>query len=124
MRRKLLTLLLIVLALNSIGCPPTRDTPSPAPIEPPDTDLCGKMCQHLGPKAKGGLGCEEGEPVYDSDHPGPKDVPNVSCEAFCRTSQERGAFLNPRCLSLVKSCAEIEAARKKKPETCVSPAAP
>lgn len=117
-----LTLAAIVglLAFLALGCPHQvdREAPSPAPIVPPDTDLCGKMCQHIGPKDKGGLGCEEGMPVYDSDKPGPKDVPNVSCEEFCRTSQDRGAFLNPRCVSLVKSCNDIESARKKKPDTC------
>ena len=112
------TLLVAVVAtLTLLGCP-GREAPGPNPVTPPDTDLCGKMCKHLGPKVDGGLGCEEGMPVYDSDRPGPKDVPNMSCETFCRTAQDRGAFLNPRCLTLVKSCEEIEIARKRKPETC------
>jgi len=112
--------LLVVGLLALTGCPKTvdREAPSPAPINPPNTDLCGKMCQHIGPKDKGGLGCEEGEAVYNSDKPGPVDVPNETCEDFCRTTQDRGAFLNPKCVALVKSCAEIEPARKKKPETC------
>ena len=116
MRSKFLVVGLLALA----GCPKTvdREAPGPSPIKPPNTDLCGKMCQHIGPKDKGGLGCEEGAPVYNSDKPGPVDVPNETCEDFCRTTQDRGAFLNPRCVALVKSCAEIEPARKKKPETC------
>lgn len=111
------TLLAVATALTLLGCP-GREAPGPNPVTTTDTDLCGKMCKHLGPKVDGGLGCEEGMPVYDSDRPGPKDVPNMSCETFCRTAQDRGAFLNPRCLTLVKSCEEIEIARKRKPETC------
>lgn len=116
---KLWTLALASLTLA--GCPKTvdREAPGPSPIKPPDTDLCAKMCQHIGPKAQGGLGCEEGEPVYDSDKSGPPDVPNTSCQEFCEVTQSRGAFLNPRCVALVKSCAEIEPARKRKPETCL-----
>lgn len=107
--------------LGFIGCPgPTRapDAPGIHPIKPPDTDLCGKMCQRIGPQ---GLKCEEGMPVYDSDQPGPVGVPNVTCEAFCRTSQDRGSFFNPRCVALVRACSEIEAARKRLPSTCVEP---
>jgi hypothetical protein len=108
---------LVLLAIGLAGCPKTvdREAPGPSPIKPPDTDLCGKMCAKIGPS---GLKCEEGQSVYDSDKPGPVDVPNVTCESFCRTTQDRGAFLNPKCVALVKSCAEIEPARKKKPETC------
>ena len=71
------------------------------------------MCKHLVE-----LGCEEGSPVYDSDQAGPKDIPNVSCESFCRTSQVRGSFLNPRCLLTVKTCEDIEVVRQRKPSTC------
>lgn len=111
---------ILCLPLLLLGCPkPTdRDSPSPAPITPPDTDLCGSMCKHIGPKAQGGLGCEEGDPVYDSDRSGPPDVPNMTCEEFCRMSQDRGSFINPRCVRLVKSCSEIETARKRKPASC------
>jgi hypothetical protein len=97
--------------LNSIH----KEAPSIAPMEPPDTVLCGSMCQHLGPN---GLNCEEGMSVYDSDKPGPKDEPNTSCEEFCKTSQMRGYFLNPRCLILVPSCNRIEEFRKKDPNFC------
>jgi len=119
MRTKLAALVLFASALL-VGCPHPvdREAPGPRPINPPDTDLCSAMCQHLGPKDKGGLGCEEGMPVYDSDKPGPANVPNTSCEDFCKTSQDRGVFLNPRCLKLVPSCDKIEEFRKHKPETC------
>jgi hypothetical protein len=88
------------------------------PVPKPDSDLCDQMCQHIGPKDKGGLGCEEGEPVYDSDKPGPKDIPNETCEEFCRMTQENGISLNPRCLRLVESCDQIEDARAKNPNDC------
>lgn len=94
------------------GCP-QREAPAPIDVDIQDTELCGKMCTHLA-----ALKCEEGESVYDSDKPGPKDVPNTSCEEFCRTSQTRGAFLNPRCVSLAPTCEVIETYRLKNPETC------
>lgn len=71
------------------------------------------MCQHIGPKAQGGLGCPEGDPVYDSDLPGPRGTPNKSCEQFCKDQQSNGVFINPRCVAQVKSCDEIEAARQR-----------
>jgi hypothetical protein len=115
-----ISLFTILIGLFLVGCPHQgdREAPSPAPIKPPDTDLCGKMCAHLGPKDKGGLGCEEGTPVYNSDKPGPVDVPNETCEEFCKVSQDRGAFMNPRCVMLVPSCDKVEEYRKKAPETC------
>lgn len=90
--------------------------PAPSPIHLPDTAFCGDMCKHIGPK---GLRCEEGDPLYDSDRPGPVNVPNMTCEEFCVLSQERGAFFNPRCVLKVKSCAEIEPARMKEPSSCL-----
>lgn len=116
MRSKLF-LLVALLGLLSVGCPSRVDveSPSSAPLTPPDTELCGEMCEHIGAK---GLNCEEGQAVYDSDLPGEKDVPNLSCNEFCKTSQDRGSFINPRCVLLVKTCDEIESARKKTPDSC------
>ena len=65
--------LLLVLAVT--GCPPKIDPASPQPNPIPDTDLCGAMCEKIGPK---GLKCEEGEPVYNSDLPGERGKPNQS----------------------------------------------
>lgn len=103
-------LLLAFLPLGLIACPQAH---SPNPSPPPDSDLCAAMCQHIGPTSAGGLGCPEGDPVYDSDLPGPPDVPNKSCLDFCKGQQTNGIFLNPRCVIQVKTCAEIEDARKK-----------
>jgi nitrous oxide reductase accessory protein NosL len=102
--------LVVVLTTLLVGCPKPPDAPGPAPINVPDTDVCAAMCEHLGPK---GLNCEEGQPVYNSDLPGPTGVPNQSCESFCRETQINGLFLNPKCLKSVPSCDLIEDWRKK-----------
>jgi hypothetical protein len=102
MRRNLLLLALLAF----LGCKPTV-TP------PPDTDLCAAMCQHIGPADAGGLGCAEGEPLYDSTKPGDAGVPNESCTEFCQHQQANGVFVNPRCVMQVTSCDQIEAARAK-----------
>lgn len=75
------------------------------------------MCYNIGPE---NLKCEEGEPVYNSDLPGPEGVPNQSCLAWCVEMQDQQHlyFLNPKCLSEVNSCEVIEEYRKKDPSTC------
>lgn len=100
--------LLLVLAVLCLGCVPSREAPSPNPPVPPDTELCPAMCVHLR-----AIHCEEGLPFYDSDQPGPLDVPNTTCEVFCQTQQKNGVFVNPRCVILAPACGEIEAWRKK-----------
>ena len=97
-------------ALVFTACPPSRDPASPNPIPAPDSDLCGQMCDHIGPN---GLKCPEGDSVYDSDRPGTRGIPNKTCEDFCKEQQDNGAFVNPRCILQIKSCGEIEAARQK-----------
>lgn len=100
----------VLLALFLTGCPhgADREAPSPNPIEPPDTEMCGAMCEHFR-----ALKCEEGSPYYDSDLPGPKNVPNASCEHFCQVQQKNGVYVNPRCGAVVPACPDIEAWRKK-----------
>lgn len=93
------------------GCPLQPSIPPPNP--PVDTDLCDEMCTHLQK-----LGCEEGMPVYNSDIPGPVDVPNQSCTDNCRELQDKGFFVNPRCVLGVPSCEAIEAYRQKQPKNC------
>lgn len=97
-----------------LGCPPPSGPVVPPPNPPVDTDWCGKMCDHLE-----GLGCEEGKPVYNNDLPGPPDVPNQSCKDHCEELQNRGFFVNPRCVAQVKTCEEIEPSRQK---DCTPPA--
>lgn len=105
---------LLLLALALPGCPPV-DPVSPSPNPPPDTDLCDKMCEHIGPN---GLKCEEGQPVYNNDLPGPANVPNQSCAENCRELQTKGLFVNPRCVATVPSCDKIEDYRQKSVDAC------
>ena len=107
---------LLSVTLLLTACPSGVPAPTPRVIPAADSDLLGAMCKHIGPKAQGGLGCEEGLPLYDSDVPGPVDVPNVSCEDAYRKMQANGVALNPRCVLKVTSCADIENARKHKCE--------
>lgn len=108
-RPRLATLALA--AMVALGCPREPQSPSPRPDPVTDSELCGAMCEHIGPKTAknpNALDCYEGGPVYDSDVPGPKDVPNVSCEDFCKKQQANGSFLNPRCVMKAPTCAAIE----------------
>jgi hypothetical protein len=111
----------LFLALVLTGCPgaggssePPAPPPAPAPL--PDSDLCGQMCQHLLE-----LGCEEGKPVYNNDLPGPPDVPNQSCEDFCKEMQTKGIPINPKCVATAPACAQIESYREKSPDSCGTP---
>ncbi len=104
--------LLLAWTLALSCCTPQREAPSPHPAVPPDTELCAPMCAALV-KA----GCEEGKPTYDSDKPGPRGVPNISCTDLCIQLQGSGYFVNPKCVMQVTTCAkgtEVEEARKKK----------
>lgn len=108
--------LLLLVPLLFVGCPElTPDPVTPAPNPPPDTDWCQTMCDHIGPE---GLGCEEGEPVYNVDKPGPVDVPNQSCDEWCTEMQDKGFFVNPKCVSDVQRCDQIEEFRQREPDTC------
>lgn len=111
----------LVFALVLTGCPVAGgsvppDPPSPSPTPPPDTNLCEQMCSHLTD-----LGCEEAKPVYNNDLPGPPDVPNQSCKDFCEEMQTKGVFVNPKCVSTVPACEQIEAFRQKDPTVCGAP---
>ena len=93
-----------------LGCHPhdVRPDPDPTP-DPQSVSDCKLMCDHIGPE---GLGCEEGEPVYDSDFAGEPGVPNRSCEQFCEKQQANGLDLAPRCVAEAQSCEEIETVRQ------------
>jgi len=100
----------LVLPFVFAACPsPVSPTPNP----PPDTDFCQSMCDHLQ-----ALGCEEGQPLYNNDLPGEKGVPNQSCADNCVELQNKGLFINPRCVSTVEKCDQIEPARLKTPPDC------
>jgi len=108
MRSLFFTLLLL-------GCHPydVRPTPAPEPEPQPVHSACADMCQAIGPVQEGGLGCEEGNSVYDSDLPGKPGVPNESCTDFCGKQQKNGIDLKPQCVAKVRSCSEIEPARQQ-----------
>jgi len=75
------------------------------------------MCYWIGPDH---LNCEEGQKVYNSDLPGPDGVPNQECVDWCHELQdpEHLYFVNPKCVSEVTSCSQIEEARKRDYTTC------
>lgn len=104
-----------LLTLLVLGACPIQGSnhPGPRPIDPPDSDMCSMMCEHLA-----GLGCEEGKPVYNSDLPGPEGQPNQSCEDNCEELQDRGYFFNPKCVGEVTQCSQIEDYRDRDPSTC------
>lgn len=105
----------ILVVLTLAGCVPLEPTNDPSPTikDPPNTDLCDSMCNQLKK-----LGCEEGNPVYNDDLPGPKDVPNQSCGDFCRTLQKQNISVNPKCVRDITVCSQVEDYRAKDPATC------
>lgn len=109
MRTALITL---VLSCAAACGPVTHGGGSTEPqfFPKPDSELCGAMCEHIGPS---GLKCPESDAVYDSDLPGDAGVPNKSCEQFCKDLLAKGVRVNPRCVMHVHACSEIEPARKK-----------
>ncbi len=104
----------LVVALLPFALSCQAGPPVPVPTPPADTAFCGPMCERLSE-----LGCEEGQPVYNSDLGGPVGVPNQSCTDFCEQVQEFGYFVNPRCVSRVTSCAEIAHYQLRDPGTCL-----
>jgi hypothetical protein len=90
------------------GCIPLEAQQDTTPRPVPEGSPCAQMCEHIGPN---GLGCEEGQPVYDSDVAGPPGVPNESCVTFCNKQLDNGVDIFPECIARVKSCDEIEDAR-------------
>lgn len=88
------------------ACPPGREAPSPRPEPMTDTEWCVPMCAHLAE-----LKCPEAEPVYDNDL-----KTTVTCAEWCQGLQINGSFLNPRCISRVLTCDQIESARQKDPQ--------
>ena len=117
-----MSLPLLVLVLVSFGCHPVDVQPDPSPPEPtpdpgpspdpepqPEDSPCAQMCATLE-----NLGCEEGEPLYDSDLPGPRGEPNQTCTGFCEKQMANGLDLKPLCVAKVTSCDLVEPAR----DTC------
>lgn len=116
----------ILVAFFLVGCPPAqgpepRPLPRPTPAPPPDPndpepwnrDPIAEMCHHLQK-----MGCEEGEPVYNDDLPGPVDVPNQNCIEFHEGLENSGVNVNPYCVLRSPNCESIEDYRAKEPREC------
>lgn len=104
-------LLIVLFVITCLGCGDYVNRPYP--IKPESSNQCGKMCLRLTE-----LKCEEGKDVYNDNLPGKEDVPNQSCEDFCKELQEKGVAVNPRCVSLTTSCKKVEEFRAKNPDQC------
>lgn len=83
------------------GCPATL---RPNPVVPTDTDWCGKGCDHLMTLTgrDGQQGCEEARPLNMPDGS------VVSCEEFCKETQDNGRSIHPSCWVDVTDCNLIE----------------
>lgn len=111
---KFLTVPAMVLAsFLAFACSGVASRVPPPPNPPQDTDLCQAMCEHLM-----AIGCEEGKPLYNSDLPGPVDVPNQSCSDNCKELQTKGFFFNPKCVIDAPTCDQIEPYRERDSSTC------
>lgn len=96
--KKLITLCLALFAMAPDCTPPSPvPPPIPAPPTPPNSDRCVNACSHLTL-----LKCPEAEPIKLADGS------VVTCEQFCRETQQQGVWLNPACVETVKTCAEVE----------------
>jgi hypothetical protein len=96
MMKKRLAAVMLVALVACDACPPSpppdpvRPTPTPVPT---DTEYCDLAENHLTE-----LNCVEGQPTKKGVHFG----------AVCRELQSRGVFINPKCLTEIKSCAEVD----------------
>lgn len=102
-------LLLLACLTGCLPVPKDETTPDPNPVtDDPTTEeltACERACKHVGPD---GLGCEYGEPVYDSDVEGERGVPNTSCAVFCAKQEANGLEQKPECIAKVGACSEID----------------
>lgn len=87
----------ILFSLLLVACLPNKETsnaptPAPTPIVT-DTQYCDAAEANLVK-----LGCSEGKPTKRGKRFG--DV--------CRELHENGIFVNPRCLTSIKQCSEVD----------------
>jgi hypothetical protein len=93
---------ILLLSLLLIACDTTTQTTKVTPNIPPtptplviDSEYCGEAEVHLKE-----IACI------------PKNEPYTkrgkSFKQFCEETQENGVFLNPKCLTTVNSCEEID----------------
>ena len=99
MRRFLITFLLIIVALISMGAT-CGIKPQPMPVEPKDTAMCSAACDHLFM-----LGCKAAEPLKDG----------TTCTDFCIKTQQSGHALRPSCIVTISKCSELNDVCQKLP---------
>lgn len=110
---KKLSALFVLFSLVTVGCP-RQPVMNPVPVL--DVDMCPAACSHLRD-----LKCKEGEPITMATEvcAGPSQCPAkgsscvdghcvASCETFCQDVELAGVWLDPMCVSSVKTCGEID----------------
>ena len=99
-------------SVGYLGCPHTEVTPMPPTVT--DQNLCPAACANLQK-----LGCDEGKPIdmkraclkdgdCDTNQSCSAGTCTASCEAFCRSTENEGVWLDPGCVSRITSCKQID----------------
>jgi hypothetical protein len=88
--KKLSPLLLLILC---VACPSQDSVPEPEIPVVEGTEWCERAEKNLV-----ALGCEEGKPTKKGK----------SFAQVCKETQDNGVDLNPKCLSTIKSCDQID----------------
>lgn len=103
--KTLASILFILIIILIIGCPEPYVRPEPQ--IPTDTDQCRAGCDYLKtlPGRDGIKGCEESRDLYMPDGS------IITCETFCRETQESGRSICPSKWNLAKKCDDIETLR-------------
>lgn len=117
---------MVTFLVNILGCPQGIQV-TPQPYEITDQGMCKAACDHIGPS---GLDCDEGKPIVmkglckvDTDCDTNQTCNasgrcEVTCERFCIDVENNGVWLDPTCLSKVKSCSEIDNCPATHPVAC------
>jgi len=92
MKRLFLAALFILIAVP--GCPTQYVKPHPTPIVT-DSAFCKPAEVHLKE-----LNCIPNDKPYTKR--------GKQYEQFCMETQENGIFLNPKCISEIKTCEEVD----------------
>lgn len=87
----------ILLSIIIISCLTKQVNPVKPPVIPTDTALCPDACIHLRQ-----LNCEEGNDLIM------KTGRVVTCEQFCKDTQDTGIWLNPSCIINITECDSVE----------------
>ena len=95
------TIIFTLISTLIIGCQLTDNYITPPKPTPQVQDT--KYCV-LAEKRLLELGCEEGLPLKDG----------TGFAKFCEDTQSNGIFLNPKCLSEIKSCEEVNVCTSSK----------